>query len=388
MSMPRAAGLFAGIGGIELGLKHAGFETVGLCEFDDDANAVLDKHFPNTKRWIDVRNMKALPKVEVVSAGFPCQDLSLAGRKQGISGTQSSLVEHVFRLLDGRSKPDWLVLENVWYMLRLDRGAGMDYLVSQLEARGMSWAYRVVDSRAFGLPQRRQRVILVASRKHDPKGVLFADDAGVQDIDDTVGDVDPRRSYGFYWTEGLRGLGWTRSAVPTVKGGSKLGIPSPPAIYLPDSGLIGTPSIADTERLQGFPVGWTEQEGVPLTKRNGPRWRLLGNAVSVPVAEWVGARLQDPGVVECWFAPLVKGSRWPSAAWGDGQRRFSADVSLMPFNPDFELRTFLQDPLTPLSVRAASGFLSRARRSTALRFPHGFLDAVEKHIQSPASDVA
>lgn len=388
MSSLKAAGLFAGIGGIELGLKRAGFETVGLCEIDDDANVVLDRHFPNAKRWTDVQNLNALPKVDVVSAGFPCQDLSLAGRKQGISGNQSSLVEHVFRLLDGRSKPNWLVLENVWYMLRLDHGAGMDYLVSELESRGMNWAYRVVDSRAFGLPQRRQRVILVASRKDDPKGVLFADDAGVEHIDDTLGYVDPNRSYGFYWTEGLRGLGWTRSAVPTVKGGSKLGIPSPPAIYLPDSGFIGTPSIADTERLQGFPVGWTEGDEVFAAKRNGPRWRLLGNAVSVPVAQWVGDRVQNPGAVQCSFGPLKKGSRWPSAAWGDGRSRFSAEISLMPFAPDFELQTFLQDRLTPLSLRAASGFLSRARRSTSIRFPSGFLEAVERHIESPASDVA
>ena len=378
----RSVGLFAGIGGIEAGLEQAGFETVALCEIDSDANAVLDRHFPGAARWFDVTEMRSLPKSDVVSAGFPCQDLSLAGRKKGISGNQSSLVEHVFRLLDSAPHPDWLVLENVWYMLRLDKGAGMDYLVTELEQRGMRWAYRVVDSRAFGLPQRRQRVILVASRDNDPRGVLFSDDATEESLDDTTTSIDLRRGYGFYWTEGLRGLGWTRSAVPTVKGGSKLGIPSPPAVYLPGSGLIGTPTIEDAERLQGFTEGWTVIDEPGSTRRNGPRWRLIGNAVSVPVARWVGSRLPNSPKFQREAQLLERGSRWPQAAWGDASGRFSVDMSKMPFNPEFEVLDFLAHDLVPLSVRAASGFLSRARRSETLRFPPGFLEAVETHIET------
>src|SRR5262249_48118459 len=146
----------------------------------------------------------------------------------------------------------WLVLENVPFMLQLDRGRAMAYLVHELERRGLHWAYRVVDARSFGLPQRRRRVLLVASRDADPSPILFGQDAGEREFAD-----DGRSACGFYWTEGLRGLGWAIDGVPTLKGGSTIGIPSPPAIWRRSSGAIVLPAIEDAERLQGFEPGWT-----------------------------------------------------------------------------------------------------------------------------------
>lgn len=201
-----------------------------------------------------VRHLKALPKVDVVTAGFPYQDLSQPGRTAGIKGDNSSLVAEVFRLLaKRRSGPRWLLLENVPFMLQLERGRGMRYLIDSLEELGFTWAYRVVDARAFGLPQRRQRVILLASRTEDPRPLLFNGQKPVE-----TRDFDGNRWCGFYWTEGLRGLGWAVDAVPTLKGGSGLGIPLPPAIWDPRRGIIVTPDIQDAERLQGFSPEWTE----------------------------------------------------------------------------------------------------------------------------------
>ena len=247
------AGLFAGIGGIEVGFHRAGHETELLCEIDPGASNVLRHRFPDVPLATDIRAIKGLPNVDIVAAGFPCQDLSQAGRTAGIGGTQSSLVGEVFRLLDSRKRgPKWLVLENVSFMLQLDRGRAMRYLADELEVRGYSWAYRVVDTRAFGLPQRRQRVILIASKTEDPRTVLFADDA-----EPFEPGFSPNRWCGFYWTEGSRGLGWAVDAVPTLKGGSTIGIPSPPAIWKPKTGEIVTPGISDAERLQGFDADWT-----------------------------------------------------------------------------------------------------------------------------------
>lgn len=104
----------------------------------------------------------------MVSAGFPCQDLSQAGRTVGIDGSRSGLVDHAFRLVRRTQGPRWLLLENIPFMLKLDRGRAMRHLTAELEDMGYRWAYRVVDTRAFGLPQRRQRVILLASRTEDP----------------------------------------------------------------------------------------------------------------------------------------------------------------------------------------------------------------------------
>src|SRR5437879_2341375 len=157
------AGLFAGIGGIELGLHRAGHETALLCEIDPAASAVLKMRFPGVRLEPDITKLSTLPEVDVIAAGFPCQDLSQAGRTAGISGSRSGLVGKVFELISNATrKPRWLLLENVPFMLQLDAGQAMRYVTDELERLGFMWAYRVVDARAFGLPQRRLRVILLA----------------------------------------------------------------------------------------------------------------------------------------------------------------------------------------------------------------------------------
>jgi DNA (cytosine-5)-methyltransferase 1 len=381
-----AAGLFAGVGGIELGLHQAGHRSTLLCEVDGGACRVLQTRFPDLSLSRDVRDLETVGRVDVVAAGFPCQDLSQAGRTAGIEGRNSGLVGHVFRLLDqlGRRRPRWLLLENVSFMLSLDRGRGMRYLVDEIEARGLTWAYRVVDTRAFGLPQRRQRVLLLASRDEDPRDVLLADDEGPEERPDS-----PDLWRGFYWTEGTRGLGWAVDAVPTLKGGSTIGIPSPPALWSPRDGSIVTPEIRDAERLQGFDADWTlpalEAEGV----RRGHRWKLVGNAVSVPVAKWIGRRLARPGTFRApGGARLPGGSPWPRAAWGSNGHVFSADLSMWPVRWKREhLSAFLRHPLAPLSHKAAEGFLARARGGS-LRFEPGFLDAVARHVERMRRAVA
>src|SRR5262249_18336704 len=151
--------------------------TTLLCELDPGASRVLKRRF-SMDVAPDVRELTTVGDVDLVTAGFPCQDLSQAGMTAGIRGRQSGLIAQVFRLLDPRKRrPRCLLLENVSFMLPLDRGRGMRYLVDQLEERGFRWAYRVVDTRAFGLPQRRHRVIMLASKSEDPREVLFADDA-------------------------------------------------------------------------------------------------------------------------------------------------------------------------------------------------------------------
>lgn len=368
-------GLFAGIGGLERGLARAGHRPKALIEIDPSAHAVLARRYAGPTLHDDVCTYLRLPEsTEVVAAGFPCQDLSQAGRTVGIEGTRSGLVGEVFRLVQ-QHPVKWLVLENVPFMLQLGRGKALDVIMSALDELGYQWAYRVVDSRAFGVPQRRRRVLIVASRDEDPRTVLFADDAGTK--------PEPTRqadSYcGFYWTEGVRGLGWAVDAVPTLKGGSTVGVPSPPAIWLPNGDFV-TPDIRDAERLQGFPADWTKP--AERVGKRGFRWKLVGNAVTVPLAHWLGDRLARPGDYELeGVREITPGRAWPTCGFSDGKRRWTADVSEWPKHKKADrLGRFLKFPTQPLSERAARGFLKRTEKAT-LRFPEGFIDSVRAYVR-------
>lgn len=374
MTGARMVGLFAGIGGLELGLGAHGWHTELLCEIDPGAQAVLAAHFPEVERHADVTRLRALPAgTDLVAAGFPCQDLSQAGRTAGITGSRSGLVDEVFRLVRRRRGPRWLLIENVPFMLQLDRGAAMRHITTVLEELGYTWAYRVVDARAFGLPQRRQRVLMLASRTEDPRPVLFGAEAGPRTVGDP--DTDP---CGFYWTEGVRGLGWAVNAVPTLKGGSGLGIASPPAVRLP-AGEIVTPGLTDAERLQGFSRDWTAPAVNAPGVRAGHRWKLVGNAVSVRMATWIGSRLAGAADSPLPDELPLTGPRWPTAAWGRAGQAYRVPVSTWPVHEPYEdLRWFLDDARL-LSARATAGFLRRAGRGT-LRFPPGFLADVENHL--------
>lgn len=370
------AGLFAGIGGIELGLHRAGHNTALLCENDPAAVCVLRNRFPGVRIHEDVRTLERLPQnATLVTAGFPCQDLSQAGMTKGIRGGRSGLVSEVFRLLENQKVP-LVLLENVPFMLQLGRGTAMRFVTAELEQLGYRWAYRVVDARAFGLPQRRRRVYLVASRTIDPRAILFADDLDVPDNYDFERDGV---ACGFYWTEGLRGLGWAIDAVPTLKGGSTIGIPSPPAILLSDRRVV-TPSVTDAERLQGFPKNWTKP--AEEVSRSSIRWKLVGNAVNVRAAEWIGRRLIRPKrPLNLKSFSFDQSKAWPTAAWNVGAGCVRVDVSEWPVRREYKsLETFLRGELRPLSARATRGFLSRARVAK-LNFPDGFLSALDAHLE-------
>ncbi|HWV38664.1 MAG TPA: DNA (cytosine-5-)-methyltransferase [Vulgatibacter sp.] len=371
----KVAGLFAGIGGLELGLEQEGHEASMFCEIEPSAQAVLRARFPGIPLESDVCELKELPKgTDLLAGGFPCQDLSQAGKTAGIEGSRSGLVGEVFRLLRKRPTP-WVLLENVPFMLRLSKGRALEVIVAALEDLGYRWAYRVVDTRAFGLPQRRERVFMLASLTEDPRAVLFADEAGEPPA---VAWNRRKMAFGFYWTEGIRGLGAGIDCVPTLKGGSTIGIPSSPGILLP-SGRVVTPDIRDAERLQGFPADWT-LPAEEVSKR-GSRWKLVGNAVTVDAARWLGYRLAVPGKYDgAGDAPLAVGDPWPKAAWNMGEGRHVANLSAYPLRIEAEpLHRFLQYPTKDLSLRATSGFLARTRKGS-LRFPEGFLEAVEEHL--------
>ena len=384
MNKLKVAGLFAGIGGIEYGLHQAGMETVFLCEIDEKAQTVLREHFPGVPLHDDVTTLKKLPKVDVVTAGFPCQNLSQAGLKEGIEGSQSSLVSHVFRLLkdaDESERPNWVIFENVSYIISLKEGTALNYLTSNLEALGYHWAYRIVDARAFGVPQRRLRMIMVASRTGDARSVLFSSNVENPPVDDLISNIDTDNTYGFYWTEGERGIGWTPNGVPTLKIGSKIGIPSPPAIWFPEEDFFGTPDIRDAEALQGFPHDWTAvTDRCPGAKR-GDRWKQVGNAVCANMSRWIGEQIIASTPCEEVIGKYIRAKKWPKACWGYDGKRYSVEVSTWPVETETPaFKDFVCYPCKPLSLKGVTGFYTRAKRSKLINYPDEFIESLEKYI--------
>ena len=199
-----------------------------------------------------------------------------------------------------------------------------------------------------------------------------------------MADIDMARPIGFYWTEGRTGHGLTADAIPPLKAGSTLAIPCPPAVLLP-SGRVATPPIEAVERFQGFPGGWTSVLRAKFARRH--RWRLLGNAVSVPVAEWIGRRLTEPGCYDgAGDALLDTVNSWPNAAWNlDGRRdgrRVAARVTEYPVRRRRgRISAFATEHWPNLSERALRGFTRRAREGR-LNYPPGFLDAIEAHLSA------
>jgi DNA (cytosine-5)-methyltransferase 1 len=371
-------GLFAGIGGFELAFSQAGFKAELLVEVEPAASTVLKERFPDAIVKADVLDLPDLPATTtILTAGFPCQNLSMAGDKSGIEGSKSGIVTRMFELI-ARSSVPTVVIENVYFMLQLDSGKAMQWLVTQFERLGYRWAYRVLDTMGFGLPQRRRRVYFVASLEMDPRTVLFADAGAVT----LASKPDLTTPLGFYWTEGRSGIGLTVDGIPPLKVGSSLGIPSAPAVLFPD-GEVLMPSLEACERLQGFTSGWTNIESHASLKKD-PRWRMLGNAVSVPVARWVAERIKSPGtVLEFKQLSLTESRRWPDAAWNVEGHRVGVVASDKPiFVAPPSISEFRDPTWTRLSDRALNGFITRAAGGK-LRVPEGFLDALRNAARKP-----
>ena len=427
----KLVGLFAGMGGFERGFHAAGHHTLGVAEINPFAGRVLATRFPNTPNYQDVREIKRLrPGTEVVCAGWPCTDLSSLGKKVGLYGEYSSLAFELLRILTEQRVPV-IVLENVMQMLsaRGDTedsppGAGMTDLMGRFTALGYRWAYRLVDARSFGYNQRRKRVLWVMSNDSyiDPRQVLFADNAP----EPSMAVAERRHAlpfghwrkvpFAFQWTYGQKGAGWGMNVIPPLVVGSGVNIPSPPAIVL-RSGKIILPDIRDAEALQGFPTDWTlPAVGVPEygvvgtgkkafivpagtpgsafkkttpSAARGARWKLVGNAIPVRMAAWIGLRLRRPAEYD-WEKdlrhPVKPGRSWPKAGWGGpgpGGKMVAYEargITQWPFGMRLKpLDQVLQYPGTPLSPKATRGFLDRLRKGR-LRRPPGFEQLLEAHI--------
>jgi len=341
--------LFSGIGGFDLGFERAGMGCVGYAENDKYAKQVLAYHWPNVLDYGDVRNVtkKTTKPVDLVCGGFPCQDLSVAGKRAGLAGEQSGLWNEFHRII-AELRPRWVVIENVPGLLSSNKGRDMGTILGALAKLRYGYAYRVLDAQFFGVAQRRRRVFIVANSTdwHYPAKVLFESEScerhtppsrkteeepagtiGAQ-LAKRGGDLDNHgayismalsttnqrldaesQSFVYGFMPRLTNMTVHKEIAPTMHPGS--GGSSSPAIAFtaeqtPKTGIEICPALqtysarkpgvtgfsvgvrrltpVECERLQGFPDGWTDVDDMSDTQR----YRQLGNAVCVNVAEWIG----------------------------------------------------------------------------------------------------
>ena len=187
----RVLDLFSGVGGFAVASERVGWETAAFCEIDPFARRVLAKHWPRVRVYDDVRTIDPgeLGRVDLISGGFPCQDLSVAGKRAGLAGGRSGLFWEIVRLARAL-RPAWLVLENVPGLLSSECGRDMATVVGALNDLGYLGAWRVLDAQWFGVAQRRRRVFFVAGLGERCLPALLAF------LESGQRDTAPRRSTG------------------------------------------------------------------------------------------------------------------------------------------------------------------------------------------------
>lgn len=253
--------LFSGIGGFSLGLERAGFQTVAFCEIDPFCRAVLKKHWPEVPCYEDIRTLTAERlaadgiAVDVICGGFPCQDISSAGRKVGIGGERSGLWSHYARLIR-ELRPRFVIVENVSALL----SRGLDVILGDLAGMRYDAEWFRLSASDIGAPHGRRRQWIIAYPNNESQSA--------SPINDEACGMSPHDV-----------------AIHAERGFSEV------AIYLARIGRIGK-SLAWDGVWPGedSPLGMGVDDGVP---QRLDRLKGLGNSVMPKIPELIGKAIID-----------------------------------------------------------------------------------------------
>jgi DNA (cytosine-5)-methyltransferase 1 len=281
MQQPTLGSLFAGIGGFDVGFENAGYRSAWQVELNPINRAVLADRFPHAQQFEDVRQCGAhnLCSVDVLTAGFPCQDISIAGAREsnrdirGLRGARSGLFWEVIRILK-EIQPRWVVLENVANLLAVNDSHDFETVIRALADCGYVGFWRVLNAQYFGVPQQRRRIFLVAGYRRMPPFELLADAAPVDAIPPASRKIQLPRPADT----------WAANTLLANRDGSQ--IPLGCTTFVAHAN--GWDQMAERQRAaedDGFCLGL---DAANLAEAFG-----AGNAVVTQVAEWVGKKLKE-----------------------------------------------------------------------------------------------
>jgi len=284
----RVGSLFTGIGGFDLGLERAGHDIRWQCEINPFRREVLHQHWPDTPCYEDVCEVAAPDEVDLLCGGFPCQDLSVAGDRAGLAGERSGLFFECARLADAvLSDGGWLLIENVPGLFSSNGGRDFAIILATLAELGFhDLAWRVLDSRYFGVPQRRRRVFILARRTagRSASQVLLGPEGGGGD---TPPRIPPEKEAAGSVADSARGF---VSSLTTRYGSSGADDNDGQAgLLIPSGAKVDADRVRETS-------GLPRRVDDPLP--DGRRYAACGDAITVNVAEWIGRRLGIGGLSE------------------------------------------------------------------------------------------
>lgn len=287
--------LFSGIGGFTVGLEQTGgFKTVAFCEIDKKCQRVLNKHWPTVPVYEDIRTLPVseLAGVDVLTGGFPCQDISIgSSTKEGLDGERSGLWEY-YRKCIADLRPRFAVVENVFAL----RGRGLDRILGELAQLGYDATWTELDSQYFGVPQRRRRIYIVAARDGIPTGTdLFQfekrnrpDTADrlktyARELEDDCASLGEGKGQGIaFFTRQRTDEFAVRGLSSTI---TKRDYKSFTDVVLHSDGTLRRVMPHERLRLQGMPS--THFDGLGLT--NAEQFRM--NGMTAPVVRYIGERI-------------------------------------------------------------------------------------------------
>jgi DNA (cytosine-5)-methyltransferase 1 len=290
--------LFSGIGGFSLGLERAGMRTAAFCEINSHARLVLRQHWPDVPIFEDVMALTAadMPeKIDVICGGFPCQDISLAGKGAGLAGNRSGLWSEFHRLIS-EIRPSWVIVENVSAL----RSRGLDVVLGGLAALGYDAEWHCIPASAVGAPHRRDRVWIVAHVANASGGRCGGKESGEMELarrtetvstSETVADANEQHR----WGEPSGQLSEGREAWNQSCGGSAV------ATDTMQSGLQGqwqiTSRISEELKNSSYSCWWEAEPSVGRVANGVPnrvdRLKQLGNAVVPQIPELIGRAIMS-----------------------------------------------------------------------------------------------
>ena len=345
----KAISLFSGVGGFDIGFERAGIETVLQAEQDPWCLEVLARHWPQTERVTDVRDVSkertsaVIGRMGVVGAGrsgehserlrrggreehdvgvdliyggFPCQDVSVAGKRAGLGGERSGLWFEFERILS-ELRPRWAVIENVPGLLSSNKGRDFAVIIDGLEDLGYSVGWAVLDAQHFGVPQRRRRVFIVAgaTRRSVEQVLSLCESCGGNPAPSAA----PRARIADTPESGIaRALGGVGGGQDYSSSKGTLVVPDTDRMtFIPEiawalqerdakgadsdtkvghllpqhAGGVRRLTPLECERLMGWPDDWTRWTAGGKEIADSHRYRMAGNGVVASVAEWLGHRI-------------------------------------------------------------------------------------------------